>query len=110
MSDLLERAKAHFVDQGRRSIDVPEWNQVIYWTPWTVAERQRLWNVVKATKREVEINARALIMKGEDKDGKKLFSLDDLSTLLSAVDSAIIDRIGLEMLGNDATVEQAEKN
>jgi hypothetical protein len=110
MNDLLERAKAHFSEQGRRSTHVSEWDTTIYWTPWTVSERQRLWNQVKGSKGEVEINARALIMKAEDKDGKNLFTRDNLMDLLNGVDAAVVDRIGLEMLGQDLTVEQAEKN
>lgn len=108
---ILEKAKEHFAAHEISSINVPEWDSAtIYWKPWTVAERQRVYGAVKASGRDAELSARVLIAKALDRDGKPMFGLDDLRALTTSVDATVVERIALAIIGVAPTVEEAEKN
>lgn len=107
---ILDKAKAHFLDAEIQSVDVPEWDLVIYWKPWTIAERQKVWGAIKASGRDTEISARVIITKALDKDGKNLFSIGDLRTLTTEVDFAVVERISALIMGVPASPEETEKN
>lgn len=107
---VLDKAKEHFASLERRSLDVPEWDCTIFWTPWTVGERQKLWGQIKASGREAEINARAIILKAQDADGKPVFRIDDLKALTTSVDASVVERVGGEIIGVDASAADVEKN
>lgn len=107
---ILEKAKEHFAAHEISSVAVPEWDATIYWKPWTVAERQRVYGAVKASGRDAELSARVLIAKALDRDGKPMFGLDDLRALTTSVDATVVERIALAIIGVAPTVEEAEKN
>ena len=48
------------------------------------------------------------MMKSKDKDGNKLFKLDDKQVLLNKADPDVIARVATEML-NSIPIEEAEK-
>lgn len=106
----LDKAKEHFSSLEVQSIDVPEWDQTVYWRPWNIAERQKVWGAVKQSGRETELSARVLITKALDKDGKNLYSVGDLRTLCHDVDFAVVERISAAIIGLPETAEEIEKN
>lgn len=107
---VLDKAKEHFSTHEVSSVDVPEWDVTIFWKPWTVAERQKVYGAVKASGRDAELSARVLIAKALEKDGKPMFGLDDLRALTTSVDATVVERIALAIIGVQPTVEEAEKN
>jgi hypothetical protein len=50
----------------------------------------------------------AIMMKSKDKDGNKIFKLDDKQVLLNKADPDVIARVATEML-NSIPIEEAEK-
>lgn len=108
--DILEKAKEHFASLAGGEIEVPEWGLTIYWRPFTGQDRSRLLAQVKASGNDGEINARCVILKAHDKDGKKCFDAGHLRALMTEVDPAIVDRIANMMMPALPTPEEAEKN
>jgi hypothetical protein len=49
-----------------------------------------------------------IMLKAKDKDGNKIFKLDDKQTLLNKADTDVIARVATEML-NTISLEEAEK-
>jgi hypothetical protein len=107
---ILDQAKEHFSGLETQTVDVAEWGHAIFWRPWTIAERQKVWGAIKQSGREAELSARVLITKGLDKDGKNLYSLSDLRTLCHEVDSAVVERIALAIIGTEPTADDSLKN
>jgi len=106
----LEKAKEHFASLEMQSIDVPEWDEVIHWRPWNINERQKVWGAVRQSGRETELSARVLIVKALDKDGKLLYSTNDLRTLCYDVDFSVVERISAAIVGVQLSAEEIEKN
>lgn len=96
---ILDRAKQHFSDIETQSLEVPEWDLTLYWRPWTVNERQKVWGAVKMSGKDTEISSRTLITKALDKDGKNLFGIGDLRALNSDVDFAVLERVAMAIIG-----------
>lgn len=103
-------------DADRRSIDVPEWGEddssplKVFYGPFLAMEMDKvqrkhpnfLQNISLAGMVEI------IVMKAEDKDGNKLFGLDDKPVLMREPMS-LITRIAGAMMATD-TVEEQEKN
>lgn len=110
----IDAAKRHFSALGRHRIEVPEWPAddgtplVIHAAPMTLADKQK---VARVGEREghVAMLASVLILKAEDADGKKLFTLDDKHALINVVDSEVISGIVKKMM-ETPSVEDQEKN
>lgn len=107
---ILDKARDHFATIETKSLPVPEWDMTVYWRPWTVNERQKVWGAIKASGKEAELSARVLITKALDKDGKPIFGVNDLRTLCFEVDSAVVEQIALAIIGEPATAGDIEKN
>lgn len=110
---IIDRARAHFAGQGTHSIEVPEWGDdavplVIYWTPITCAERQKIAARYKDGHSQ-EALVYAIIIKAKSANGDMLFTLEDKQALMTGVDVSVIDRIAAEILATP-TIEDAEKN
>ncbi len=104
MSKTIDFAKAHFSAKDRLAIEVPEWKAdgtegplVIHASPITLAERQKIDNY-RERWGSMEGLAYTLILKAEDGDGKKLFTLDDKRTLMTQVDPEVLGRVVFEIL------------
>ena len=84
---LIDRAKSHFESLGVQSMEIPEWKDednnpsVIYWNPITLSEKNKLFKK-SDNLNDVGILADIILMKAIDKDGKKLFTLEDKFCLL----------------------------
>lgn len=111
---LIEHARAHFTRLDVRVIEVPEWAgedgqpAQIYCRPLTLAEKSKLSTISEKTS-PIESLAHLLIMKCEDAQGAKLFTLADKHALMNGVDPAVVARIATE-ISRAVTVEDAEKN
>jgi hypothetical protein len=103
-------------DLDRRSIEVPEWGedeaspQVVYYGPFLAIEMDKVQrkhpNFLQSMTMAgmVEI----IVMKAEDKDGNKLFGLDDKPTLMREPLTLITRIAGAFM--SSGSVEEQEKN
>ena len=96
---ILDHAEEQFSSIQRKQIDVPEWNTTIYAKPLTLAEKRKLYRNLGAKSEDVSsMMVEALIMKAEDKDGKKLFTPDDRDRLMNKVDPDVVSAVATEIL------------
>ena len=111
---VIDRAKSHFESLGTQSMEVPEWKDddgnptVIYWNPITLAEKKRLFQK-SDNLNDVGILADIIVMKAIDKDGKKLFTLEDKIALMHKTDSDVLSRIATAMV-QVITPDEVKKN
>ena len=108
MSDILDKAKEHFQAIDRKIIYVPEWDQTIYSKPLTLADKRILTRNTKPD--DVTMFADVLILKAEDKEGKKLYTLENKQTLMRSVDPEIVARIAQQILDVIPIEEWEKKN
>ena len=96
---ILDHAEEQFSSIQRKQIDVPEWITTIYAKPLTLAEKRKLYRNLGAKSEDVSsMMVEALIMKAEDKDGKKLFTPDDRDRLMNKVDPDVVSAVATEIL------------
>ena len=96
---ILDHAEEQFSSIQRKQIDVPEWNTTIYAKPLTLAEKRKLYRNLGAKSEDVSsMMVEALIMKAEDKDGKKLFTPDDRDRLMNKVAPDVVSAVATEIL------------
>ena len=111
---IIDRAKSHFESLGTQSIEVPEWKDddgkptVIYWNPITLSEKNKLFKKSDNLS-DVSILADILIMKALDKDGNKVFTLEDKIPLMHKVDSDVLSRLATAMV-QAISVDEVKKN
>ena len=111
---FIDRAKAHFESLGVQQIEVEEWvdedgkPSIIYWNPITLSEKNKLFKK-SDNLNDVSILADILVMKAIDKDGNKLFTLEDKLALMHKVDSDVLSRIATAMV-QAINPEQVKKN
>ncbi len=108
---VIDRVKEHFDNQGIKKIEVAEWGEegnplVIYCSPFSMAEKRNLFKGAKQDDLSVLVDA--LMLKSRDKDGNKVFKLDDKQVLLNKADPEVIARVATDML-NTMPYEEAEK-
>ena len=108
---ILERAKAHFEEQGALRIEVPEWPDesgnptVMYSQPFTLSDRKKLTKF--ANEDDLEFIVRLVIMKCENAEGDKCFDLSDKPVLMNKVDPNIISRIAAQIVASPTVEDQA---
>lgn len=110
---ILDRARAHYAARGVQTIEVPEWGEagqplILYWTPITLSERQRIVNRVRDSQ-TLEAMVYAIIIKAQDAQGQPAFTVEDKHALMNSVDAAVVERISGAILAAQS-VEDAEKN
>lgn len=98
----IDQIVAHYKDNQRQSMEVPEWGLTLYWDLLTPA---RLKELGKRCKDDVDFIAEM----ARDAAGNKLFDAEAKLRLRDCADVTIIGRIGRRMIQTD-TVEGAEKN
>lgn len=100
---------------ARRIIEVPEWGEesaLQMWVgPLTCADIDKLQRKHKDLLQNMSIAAMVdlIILKAEDNEGEKLFTLEDKPFLMRE-QVAVISRIAAEMFVGVGTVEEHEKN
>lgn len=109
----IELAKAHFKTLKTKTIEVAEWGDengplIIYVEPFTLKDKAKLQAVTKLTGSEIDALVELVIMKSLDKNGEKLFTVEDKHALRNAVDSRILEKISSEIMRVD--FEALEKN
>jgi hypothetical protein len=105
--ELLEKIKTHFSSQERIHHYISEWDQDIYMTHLSLREQDKI--NARAKDSPYQIAVYALILKAEDEQGEKLFTLDDKVTLLNNVSFATVESIITAMFSSSG-VEETEKN
>jgi hypothetical protein len=112
--NVIDRAKSHFESLGTQSIEVPEWKDddgkptIVYWNPITLSEKNKLFKKSDNLS-DVSILADILIMKALDKDGNKVFTLEDKIALMHKVDSDVLSRLATAMV-QAISVDEVKKN
>lgn len=111
---IIDRAKSHFESLGVQSIEVPEWQDengkpsIIYWQPITLAEKKKLFNKTENLN-DAGLLADVVVMKALDKDGNKLFSLEDKLALNHKVDSDVLSKIAVAMVQTPSAEDLKKK-
>ena len=111
---IIDRAKSHFESLGVQSMEVPEWEHdkgqptVIYWNPITLAEKKKLFNKTENIN-DAGLLADVVIMKAIDKNGEKIFSLEDRLAIMHKVDSDVLSRIAVTMVQTPTPEELKKK-
>jgi|TARA_B100001059_G_C17688177_1_gene503479 hypothetical protein len=111
---VIDRAKSHFENLGTQSIEVPEWKDdddkatVLYWSPITLSEKNKLFKK-SDNLTDVSILADVVVMKSLDKDGNRVFKLEDKLALMHKVDSDVLSRIATAMV-QAVTPDEVKKN
>ena len=104
---VLDNAKAHFDKLETKAIEVPEWDTIIYSTPFTMGQKKTLWKFAKDD--DFEFMVRTLILKALDKDGKKLFDISNKLELMNNASPDVITRIVGE-ISVSQTIDDMEGN
>jgi len=111
---IIDRAKSHFESLGVQSIEVEEWQDdkgqptIIYWQPITLAEKKKLFNKTENLN-DAGLLADVVIMKAIDKDGEKIFSLEDKLPIMHKVDSDVLSKIAIAMVQTPSAEELKKK-
>ena len=98
---LIDKVLNHYDSNARLKIEVPEWaddefDGVIHYSPVTLLERNKLMPELK--RENLDFVASVLVMKAEDKDGNKLFTLEDKIKLKRNADYRVLDRVANQIL------------
>ena len=111
---IIDRAKTHFESLGVQSIEVPEWKDedgkptIIYWNPITLSEKNKLFKK-SDNMSDVSILADIVLMKALDKNGNKVFTLEDKLALMRKVDSDVLSKVATAMV-QAINPEEVKKN
>jgi hypothetical protein len=119
LSPAMRRAMAHFDALQSRSIEVPEWGSddepfVIFWKPWTAAEKRKVFPEGRADTRESMVDI--LFHKALDDKGERMFKMQDRHFLLTHAHDTVVGYVAASILldlnpdPDKALTEQAEKN
>ncbi len=95
---VIDRATAHYAKQERLIISVPEWGDEsgaleIHVFPMTMAEVNLMQKVASKKASNIEQAANVIIVKAKDKDGNRLFTLNDRDKLMQQADYRVVSRI-----------------
>ena len=98
---IIDQAIAHYQNQERLVISVPEWGTdnplQIYVFPMTMAEVNMIQRISKKNANNIEHAANIIIIKARDADGNRLFKLEDKDALMEKTDYRVISRITQEI-------------
>lgn len=106
---VIKNATNHFAEklaQGLQSIEVPEWQTIIYFKPVTTFAQEQKIVSLHGKGEMVEALIETLIIRAVDADGKKMFKSADRMILMNEVDPNIIIKIVGAM--NNARDKQQE--
>ena len=103
----IEKAKAHFNSLDIKTIDVPEWDLVIYAKPLNLFETKKLMKF--ANDDSIEMLAYVVMLKSLDEKGEPLFTLEDKKALLNDVDKDVLARVANDIM-NQQNPDVVKKN
>lgn len=98
--EAIDLVREHFNSLGNKRIEVPEWQLVIYASPMTLAEKNRVYK--KSVASDMDLLVDILIMKAMDEAGKKLFTIEHRVTFLNKADSNVVSRVANEIVSSEA--------
>lgn len=95
---ILTQAINHYESQERLIISVPEWGSKdnpleIHAFPMTMAEVNLIQRIARKNASNIEHAANIIIVKARDKNGNRLFKLEDRDALMQKVDYRVVSRI-----------------
>lgn len=95
---LIEKIKAEYASVAKQSVHVPEWDVDIYFKRITTEELDVSAAETPDGVSATHSNARLVVLKALDENGKRLFSNEDAPALVSSADPKVINRIAAEMV------------
>jgi len=96
---ILDQAEEQFSSIKRKTIEVPEWDTTIYAKPLTLNEKRKLYRNLGTRSDDISLMmVESVILKAENKDGKKMFTSDDRERLLNKVDPDVVSHIATQIL------------
>jgi hypothetical protein len=100
--NVIDRAAAHYAAQEKLVIFVPEWGDgntplEIHILPMTMADVNFLQKIASKKASNIEQAANIIVAKAKDKDGKRLFSINDRDKLMMQADYKVVSRIAEEI-------------
>jgi hypothetical protein len=106
----IDRAVEHFKSKPVKRIEVPEWGDdsgplVIFANPITLREQSKLSRIEGG---DAEMLIEVLVMKAEDGQGNKLFTIEDKPKIRSSVDPSLVAKIVSQIMSQSQ--ETLEKN
>lgn len=104
---IIDRAKAHFKSLHVKAIEVAEWGDengpaMLYVEPFTLKDKAKLQSVSKMSGSEVDALVELIVLKCLDKDGNKVFTIEDKHALRNSIDATVLERISTEIMRVDA--------
>lgn len=95
---IIEQAINHYSSQEKLIISVPEWGSKdnpleIHVFPMTMAEVNFIQRIARKNASNIEHAANIIIVKARDKNGNRLFKLEDRDALMQKVDYRVVSRI-----------------
>jgi hypothetical protein len=95
---IIDQAIEHYQTQEKLIILVPEWGTKdnpleIHVFPITMAEVNMIQRIARKNASNIEHAANIIIVKARDKDGNRLFKLEDREALMQKVDYRVVSRI-----------------
>jgi len=97
--NLIDKIKTQFDEKMSKEpsvIEVPEWDEKIYYRPMTGKQRDAIMKLV-AENKYFEASVEALIQRARTEDGKRVFSQGHKPILMNQGDSTVIERVAEEM-------------
>lgn len=96
--NIIDQAINHYKAQEKLVILVPEWGSKdnpleIHVFPMTMAEVNLIQRIARKNANNIEHAANIIIVKARDKDGNRLFKLEDREALMQKVDYRVVSRI-----------------
>ena len=93
---LRDKVIEYLQKDRRRSLEIPELDEMIYFTPVTVLEMEKILTLSGSGASSKDFHVHTIIEKAEDSEGKKVFTVED-KPYLEKMDWAIISRISTEI-------------
>lgn len=99
---VIERAKKHYENQEKLVISVPEWGDEngpleVHVFPMTMAEISMMQRLASKKSTNIEQAANIIVVKARDKDGNRLFKLEERDDLMKNTDYQVVARIAEEI-------------
>ena len=95
-------------------VEVPEWKDessgaptILYSKPITLFEMRKWWKGMQSD--DITIFADLIIAKAEDREGQKVFTLEDKQPLLRTAEFSVLARVAGEIVDH-SDAEELEKN
>lgn len=93
---LRDKVIEYLQKDRRRSVEIPELDEMIYFTPVTVLEMEKIMTLSGGGASSKDFHIWTIIEKAEDSEGKKVFTIED-KPYLEKMDWAIVSRISNEI-------------